>query len=371
MNLLSGDLLASTRRASVALIILVLTITPMSLLAQSSQQQRQDRGIKVPKTSTQTSKTDQVTSDLKPELVIQSSHTKPINAIVFSPDGNWLASGANDDTIKIWDIATGHVLRTLYGHSSNVNALAVSPDGKFLASGSGDMTSKREIPTFKRGGIVGGARDNTIRIWEVQTGREIKKLRGHELPIGAVAFGADGRTLTSVSGDAIKVWDVASGKELRSLKTKYDKSGMEKWDSFRSFSLFGRDKRETQQAEWQKNLKLSASKIVVSHEGQVAAVGQPDKGVWLYDVTNGREFKQLTFQALPETEHSSLAITANGHLVAFAKSNNSVSVQDTATGRELYAIDTGYSATPQRVSFSVSGRFLVSATDPGDGSNRS
>jgi len=371
MNLLSGDLLALLRQASANLIILVLMSSPVSVFAQSSEQQRQDRGIKVPTTSTTTSKTDQVTSDLKPELVIQSSHTKPINAIVFSPDGNWLASGANDDTIKIWDTSTGHVLRTLYGHSSNVNALAISRDGKLLASGSGDMTPKREIPTFKRGGIVGGARDNTVRVWDVQTGREIKTLRGHELPIGAVAFGSDGRTLTSVSGDAIKVWDVASGNELRSQKTKYDKSGMEKWDSFRSFSVFGRDKRETQQAEWQKNLKLSASKIVVSQEGQVAAVGQPDKGTWIYDVTNNRELKQLTFQALPETEHSSLAFTANGRLIAFAKTNNSVTVQETGTGRELYTVDTGYSATPQRVGFSGSGRFLVTATDPGDASNRS
>jgi WD40 repeat protein len=169
MNLLSGDLLALLRQASATLIILVLMSSPVSVFAQSSEQQRQDRGIKVPTTSTTTSKTDQVTSDLKPELVIQSSHTKPINAIVFSPDGNWLASGANDDTIKIWDTSTGHVLRTLYGHSSNVNALAISRDGKLLASGSGDMTSKREIPTFKRGGIVGGARDNTVRIWDVQT----------------------------------------------------------------------------------------------------------------------------------------------------------------------------------------------------------
>ena len=109
------------------------------------------------------------------------------------------------------------------------------------------------------------------------------------LPVGGVAFSPDGRTLTTASGDAVKVWDVASGNELRTQQTKYDKSGMEKWDSFRSFSIFGRDKRETQQAEWQKNLKLSASKINVSAGGQVAAVGQPDKGIRIYDASTGRE----------------------------------------------------------------------------------
>jgi WD40 repeat protein/uncharacterized caspase-like protein len=371
MKRITREGFAAWRQVSITITVLTVVCQPMPTTAQSGGQQKQNRGLGVTSSATKSSDSDQPTSDTKPDVVIQSNHTKPINAIAFAPDGRWLASGASDDTIKIWDTSTGHLLRTLYGHSSNVNALAVSVDGKLLASGSGDMTSKREFPTFKRGGIAGGARDNTVRIWDVQSGRELKTLAGHELPVGGVAFSADGRTLTSVSGDSVKVWDVASGKELRSQKTKYDKSGMEKWDSFRSFSIFGRDKRETQQAEWQKNLKLSASKITVSHGGQLAAVGQPDKGIWLYDATSGRELMELTFKASPETEHSSLAFSANGRFVAFAKTNDVVMVQEVATGRELYDVNTGYSATPQRVSFSDSGRFLVTATDPGDSNNPS
>lgn len=103
------------------------------------------------------------------------------------------------------DLATGNILRTLYGHTSNVNALAVSPDGKLLASGSGDINDKRDLGTFTQGGVVGGAEDNTVRIWSVQTGRQLQVLRGHELPVGAVAFSNDGHSLTSVSGDAVKV----------------------------------------------------------------------------------------------------------------------------------------------------------------------
>lgn len=367
MHRITREVFAAWRQVSITLTVLTLVCQPMSIVAQSGEQkEKENRGIGVPNSSTRASDSDQPTSDTKPEVVIQSGHTKPINAITFAPDGRWLASGANDDTIKIWDPSTGHLLRTLYGHSSNVNALAISPDGKLLASGSGDMISKREFPTFKSGGIAGGARDNTIRIWDVQSGRELKMLVGHELPVGGVAFSTDGRTLTTVSGDAVKVWDVASGRELRSQKTKYDKSGMEKWDSFRSFSVFGRDKRETQQAEWQKNLKLSASKITVARGGQLAAVGQPDKGIWIYDATSGRELRELTFKASPETEHSSLALSANGRLVAFAKTTDVVTVQEATTGRELYDVKTGYSATPQLVSFSDSGRLLVTATAPGD-----
>ena len=102
----------------------------------------------------------------------------------------------------------------------------------------------------------------------------------------------------------------------------------------------------------------------------MAAVGQPDKGIRLYHASNARELRELTFKALPETEHSSLAFSADGRLVAFAKTSDIVTVQDTATGRELFEVNTGHSAAPQRVSFSQSGRFLVTATDPGDGSDR-
>src|SRR5687768_1062376 len=369
MNRINRDVVAAWRQVTIAFLTTILIFPPTFVLAHAQEQKkpvRENRGIKVPDSSPTTPESDQLASNRKPEVVIQSSHSKPVNAIAFAPDGSWLASGANDDTIKIWDTSRGHLLRTLYGHSSNVNALAVSPDGKLLASGSGDMTSKREFPTFKRGGIAGGARDNTIRIWEVQSGREFKMLSGHQLPVGGVAFSADGRTLTSASGDAVKVWDIASGQELRSQKTKYDKSGMEKWDTFRSFSIFGRDKRETQQAEWQKNLKLSASKITVDHRGQLAAVGQPDKGIWIYDATSGRELRAVMLKALPDTEHASIAFSANGRLVAFAKTTDVVTVQEAATGRELYEVRTGFSATPQRVSFSANGRLLVTVSGPGN-----
>ena len=108
---------------------------------------------------------------------------------------------------------------------------------------------------------------------------------------------------------------------------------------------------------------MSASKIAVSSNGQIAAVGQPDKAVKLYDAQSGRELRELSFKAIPEAENSSLAFSADARLVAFAKTSETVSVQEAATGRELYSVNTGFSKTPQRVQFSADGRFLVTATD--------
>src|SRR3954468_2494845 len=192
------------RRKMLALILLLSAIcAPIRGNAQSKGQEKRGLGIAPTPSPTPASVTQSGPAD-KPELILQSGHTKSANAVAFGPDNRWLASGGKDNVIKIWDLANGNILRTLYGHTSNVNALVVSPDGKLLASGSGDINDQRDLGTFTQGGVVGGAEDNTVRIWDVQTGKQLQVLRGSELPIAALAFNSDGRTLTSVSGDAVK-----------------------------------------------------------------------------------------------------------------------------------------------------------------------
>ena len=351
--------LAQRRQVSALILLLCLICAPVCGIAQQKEQANRAIGIQPDPTPSPATVTPFAPGD-KPELILQTGHTKSATAVAFSPDNRWLASGGKDNLIKIWDLANGNVLRTLYGHTSNVNALAVSPDGKLIASGSGDINDKRDLRTFIKGGVVGGEEDNTVRIWSVETGRQLQVLRGHELPVGAVAFSNDGRSLTSVGGDAVRVWDVSAGTELRSQKAQYGKSGGEKLNSI---SLFGGGGTQKEDAQRLRNLKMSAAKIAVSANGQIAAVGQPDKAIKVYDSQTGREVRELSFKAIPEAENSSLAFSADARLVAFAKTSDTVSIQESATGRELYSISTGFSKTPQRVQFSPDGRFLVTATD--------
>ena len=118
--------------------------------------------------------------------------------MAFSPDGKRLASASQDETVKVWDAATGQETLTLKGHTSGVMSVAFSPDGKRLASAS---------------------MDGTVKVWDAATGQETLTLKGHTGPVTSVAFSPDGKRLASASADkTVKVWDAATGQETLTLK---------------------------------------------------------------------------------------------------------------------------------------------------------
>jgi WD40 repeat protein len=107
--------------------------------------------------------------------------------VSFSPDGKTLATGSYDRTIKLWNVETGQEIRTLTGHNGSVYTVSFSNDGKTLATGSWD---------------------STIKLWNVETGKEIRTLSGHNGSVYTVSFSPDGKTLATGSDDGtIKLWN--------------------------------------------------------------------------------------------------------------------------------------------------------------------
>ena len=163
-------------------------------------------------------------------------HAENVNTIAFSPDGNTIASGSGrlvylgggEDSgtcvgqeIRLWNAHTGELLKTLTGHTSVVNSVVFSPDGNTIASGSGHWM-----------GYEGKASaGEEVRLWNANTGELIKTLTGHKDVVSSVAFSPDGNLI--VSGDwydwdgylssgtwsgEIRVWDAHTGEHLKTLK---------------------------------------------------------------------------------------------------------------------------------------------------------
>ena len=127
-----------------------------------------------------------------------TGHFSSINALNFSPDGKFLASGSADQKIKIWDIQKNKLQQTLCGHRSLVSDLVFSPNGEILISSSWD---------------------HKIKIWHIETGEEINSLEEHSGWIKSLAISSDGKLLASGSADkTIKIWDLTNGQVQITLK---------------------------------------------------------------------------------------------------------------------------------------------------------
>jgi hypothetical protein len=120
-----------------------------------------------------------------------------VTSVAFSPDGSKIASGSVDNTIKLWRVSDGSLLRTLEGHTGPVTSVAFSPDGSKIASGGGDWT---------------------IKLWRVSDGELLRTLEGHTDAVASVAFSPDGSVIASGGGwndKTIKLWLVSDGALLK------------------------------------------------------------------------------------------------------------------------------------------------------------
>jgi WD40 repeat protein/serine/threonine protein kinase len=140
--------------------------------------------------------------------ILLNGHTDIVWSVAFSPDGRTLASASRDMTIILWDVQSKKPRRILREHDKPVVTIAFSPDNRMLASGS----------FVKRGTSPVGAVDKFLKLWDVETGAELKLLSGSSADVTSVAFSPDGKTLASASSDkTIRLWDTQNGKAKQVL----------------------------------------------------------------------------------------------------------------------------------------------------------
>ncbi|MDY6896756.1 MAG: CHAT domain-containing protein [Cyanobacteriota bacterium] len=261
-----------------------------------------------------------------------------ILSLAFSPDGQTLASSSQDHKVRIWDIKTGECNLILEGHDNLISAIAFAPQytsnntfnhilnntsNFILASGSDDNTIKiwnhqGECLKTLRGHeawvysvkfspqrklLASGSRDNTIKLWNWQTGECLDTLVGHENRVKSIDFNSDGSILASASDDTtIKIWNVNNRSCLKTLRGHEDRI-----DSV----VFSPIKNIIASASCDKNIKLwdvntgeclhsfpgHTQRIRVvefSPDGSVLASCSDDRTIKLWDVNTGEEIKTIT-----------------------------------------------------------------------------
>lgn len=300
-------------------------------------------------------------------------------AIAYSPDGTILASGGRDNTIRLFDATSGKELRRLIGHTARTYAPpmdAKSPfDALVSATGEGGINSVAFSPDGKV--LASGGWDDTLRLWDVESGKQLRKIDAHKAMVGRVMFSPNGKILASRGGldGTVRLWDPTTGAPLNKFEGL---SNINPWRFNHDLALAISPDNKILATTARGNLvffdltsgmetrrvpgHVYGITLAYSPDGKLLASGGVDEGKDVYSlcIWDPAEGKELRKCELPKNEpptYFSWDPRNNGQFAAVVAEDD-MHIFDANTGKEVIRLKHYW---PSRVAYSKSGESLASA----------
>ena len=249
------------------------------------------------------------------ETVVQTGHYAAVRCVAFSPDGMLAATGSDDKTIKLWEVERGREIRSYLGNKGSVGVLAFSPDGKLLTSVDGSYN---------------------LSLWEVETSKKIRTLEVPEDDIISVAFSPDGKFLvTGTENNHAIAWDLATGVEIRRFNPEITDIPMEMRFNY-----------------------PTAKSIEFSPDGSKLLTGSNDRTGFIFDFNTGNQIKKFKYGKSSCTGCSiSAYFNPDGSKIVFGNLD-SVFICDSETGKVLLTLE-GAGGWYGSAFFSKDGKYIT------------
>ena len=279
----------------------------------------------------------------------KKGHTDWIRSVAFDARGQTLASGSHDKTIKLWDVKTGELIKSL-DNGSRVYSVAFSPEYDILASG-GD--------------------EEVVKLWDIRTGNCRQKLTGHTTWIGAVTFGRDvegNEILASGSDDgAIRVWNPSDGKCIRILSNGHASIHSVSFDPTSTMLASGSADKTVkiwniQTGQCTRILKGHSDwvrSVSFSQKGELLASGGNDKTIRLWNPQTGQCIRTIEAHT---TRVWSVAFSPNQKTLASGSDDRTIKLWNTQTGECIKTL-WGNSRGLWSIAFSANGQTLFCGSD--------
>ena len=249
-----------------------------------------------------------------------TGHSDFVFSVAFSRDGRAALSGSIDKTLMLWDLATGGVIRTFTEHTDKVSSVA------FLLAWR--LERLERIPPH----ALSASYDNTLKLWDWETGEALRTFTGHSGPVYSVAFAPEGRFALSSSEDrTLKLWELATGKELRTFTPAPGAPGLA--------------------------LAHTALSVAFLPDGRTALSGGAEGELKLWEVATGKELQSIT---VGDSLYA-VALSPDG-LMALSAIGDGMITSEISTGRELRTFP-GHAGQVFAVAFSSDGRTALSGSD--------